>query len=157
MAKTYLDYQITSEDIAWEFLKLGIVIPLSFALVGGLINHYGKQNEPATLYVVGGMISIVFLILQGIAFWYFRHPNFYEFKITHEVVEYKTNSEGYQLPLASILRIETSRTIGGETSRIDYFFVTDSGKSFKVPKIHKLPDGKIVKIMMEANPAIVKN
>jgi hypothetical protein len=157
MARTYLDYQITSEDIAWEFLKLGIVIPLSFALVAGLINHYGKQNEPATFYVVGGMISIVFLILQGIAFWYFRHPNFYEFKITNEVVEYKTNSEGYQLPLASILRIETSRTIGGETSMIDYFFVTDSGKSFKVPKIHKLPDRKIVKIMMEANPAIVKN
>lgn len=157
MAKTYLDYQITSEDIAWEFVKLGIVIPLSFTLVAGLINHYGKQNEPATFYVVGAMISMVFLILQGIAFWYFRHPNFYEFKITDDIVEYKTNSEGYQLPLASIQRIETSRTIGGETSIIDYFFVTDAGKSFKVPKIHKLPDGKIIKIMMKANPAIVKN
>lgn len=156
MVMTHLEYKITSEEIAREFVKLGVVIPLSFALVGGLVIHYDKHNNPTALYVVSAMVSLAFLMLQGIAFWYFRHPNFYEFKITDELVEYKTNNDGYKVGLTSIQRIETSRTLGGETSTIDYFFVTDSGKRFKVPKIHKLPDGKIVKATMRANPAIIK-
>ena len=45
MARTFLDYQITSEEIANEFVKLGIVIPLSFVIGGGLIFYYGKPSS----------------------------------------------------------------------------------------------------------------
>ena len=156
MARIFLDYQITSEEIANEFVKLGIVIPLSFVIGGGLIFYYGKPTDAAPFYAVGAMALLAFVMLQGIAFWYFRHPNFYEFKITDEHVEYKTKKEGYRVELASIQRIETSRTIGGETSSISYFFVTEAGKVFNIPKIHNLPDGKIVKTLLEAKPGIVK-
>lgn len=155
MAVTYLDYQINSRDIAREFVTMGIAIPLSFALVGALIIYYGQKNQPAAVYAIATMVSLSFLILQSIAWWYFRHPNFYVFRITADTVEYKTKIGGYRLELNSIERIQTSRTLGGETSTIDYFLITNTGESFKIPKIHKLPDGKIIKILMKANPAII--
>ncbi len=156
MTMIYLDYQISSRDIAREFVKMGVVIPLSFALVGALFIYYGQKTEPAAIYAIATMVSLSFLLLQSIAWWYFQHTNFYAFRISADTVEYKTKAGGYRLELNSIQRIQTSRTLGGETSTIDYFLVTNAGESFKVPKIHKLPDGKIIKILMKANPAIIR-
>lgn len=157
MTTTHLHYEITNADIGHEFVKLGIVIPLSFALVGGAMIYYGKGSvDPAALYILPGMVIIGFIFLQGIAWWHFRNPNYHEFTITDERVEYRTQSGGFNLLLSDIQKIATSRVIGSNTSRIDYFLMTKTGETFSIPKLHKLTDGKIIKVLMGVNPAIKK-
>ncbi|QEY18786.1 hypothetical protein D0C16_24055 [Cellvibrio sp. KY-GH-1] len=157
MTRTHLHYEITNADIGHEFVKLGIVIPLSFMVVGGAIMYYGKGSiDPAARYFVPGMVIIGFLLLQGIAWWHFRHPNYHEFTITDERVEHRTQTGGFNLLLSDIQKIVTSRVIGSNSSRIDYFLKTKTGERFSIPKLHKLPDGKIIKILLEVNPSILK-
>lgn len=157
MASTHLHYQITNADIGREFVKLGIIIPLSFALVGSTIIYHGEHAlDNAALYALIGIVGLAILFLQGVAWWYFRHPDTHEFEITDSQVKYKTSNRGYEIALSDIQKIVTSRIIGSSTSRIDYFIETKNGQSFAIPKIHRLPDGKIIRALMKANPAITK-
>lgn len=144
----YFSYEITNEEIARDFLFLGVVISLAFSF-GSVALIYFAEKKGSLLFLI--VFCLMPLVVMGfISSLYFTKKKQNSFYIGAEKIFSDVGDVSYEILTADVLEV----LVATQSGRATYTMALRNGEAHQLPKLHRVAEGKVLDALNIANKKI---
>lgn len=146
--RIYFSYDKTNQEIARDFLFLGVVISLAFSFGSVALAHFADKKGPL-VYLIG--FCLMPLVIMGfISSLYFMNKKQNLFYIGAEKIFSDVGDVKYEIVTADVSDVLVATQSGNAT----YTIVLLNGEKYPLPKLHRVAVGEVLDALHIANKTI---
>ena len=146
--RIYFSYEKTNQEIARDFLFLGVIISLAFSLGSVVLVHFADKKGPLIFLIVFSLMPLA--IMGFISSLYFKNKKKNSFYVGAEEIFSDVGDVRYEILTADVFEVLVATQSGNAT----YTLVLSNGEKYPLPKLHRVPEGEVLDALHIANKTI---